>query len=458
MNDFDYDEPAEPTLPHDTDAERIVLGAMMLNPAVIDDVTGIAPPDVFYHPQHVEIADAVVTLRAAGNPTDAAAVLGELRKRGSLTRVGGGPYLHRLIEVVPFTGSAGFHAEVIRDMHIKRLAADTATSIRQMALDPALDRDDIAEAVHVAIGKLNGVLDATPNATPPTAGDLFVPTCDAIEKPPENRRVTLGIADLDAVYNGGVIAGQLTVVGARTAVGKSQFGLGAARAAAIKQKIPTLLASLEMGGDQIMRRLIAAEAGVNLSHLQGGGCDDRDWQLIGRIAERVIDAPLYIDDKPGLTLERLHQTIRDLKRGPGCGLVVIDYLQLMIAPHAESREQKVAALTRGLKLMSQELEVPIVTLAQLNRDLEKRQDKTPVVSDLRESGAIENDADNIILLHREDMHGSETPRAGEIDLIAAKNRDGARTTVTAAFQGHYARIVPMATEPWTPSSAMRNAA
>lgn len=459
MNDtFDYDEPSEPTLPHDTDAERIVLGAMMLNPDVIDDVTTIAPPEVFYHPQHTEIADAIVALRTAGNPTDAAAVLGELRKRGSLARVGGGPYLHRLIEVVPITGSAGFHAEAVRDMHIKRFAADTATSIRQMALDPALDRTDITEAVHIAIGKLGGVLDTVPGTTPPTAGDLFVPTCDAVEKPPENRRITLGIADLDAVFNGGVTAGQLTVVGARTAVGKSQFGLGAARAAAIKHKVPTLLASLEMRSHQIMCRLIAAEAGVNLSHLQTSTCDDRDWQLIGRVAERVLDAPLFIDDKPGLTLERLHQTIRDLKRGPGCDLAVIDYLQLMIAPHAESREQKVAALTRGLKLMSQELDVAIVTLAQLNRDLEKRQDKTPVVSDLRESGAIENDADNIILLHREDMHDPETPRAGEIDLIAAKNRDGARTTITAAFQGHYSRIVPMASESRTPHGVMTDAA
>uniref|UniRef100_UPI00260992C4 replicative DNA helicase n=1 Tax=Mycobacterium sp. TaxID=1785 RepID=UPI00260992C4 len=264
MNDDEqYDEPA---LPHDTDAERIVLGAMMLNPDVIDDVTEIAPPEVFYHPQHVEIADVIVALRTAGNPADATAVLGELRKRGTLTRVGGGPYLHRLIEVVPFTGSATFHAEAVRDMHIKRLAADTGTSVRQMALDPSLDRDDIAEAVHVAIGKLTGVLNAVPGTPLPSVGELFVPTCDEIEKPQESRRVTLGIKDLDAVYCGGVAPGQFTVVGARTAVGKSQFGLGAARAAAVKHKIPTLLASLEMGAGQIMRRLIAAEAGVNLSH------------------------------------------------------------------------------------------------------------------------------------------------------------------------------------------------
>jgi replicative DNA helicase len=454
-DDLEYDEPA---LPHDTDAERIVLGAMLLNPGVIDEVADLAPPDAFYHPQHAEIADAILALRTDGKPTDAAAVLGELRRRGSLTRIGGGPYLHRLIEVVPFTGSAAFHAEAVRDMHVKRIAADTATSIRQMALDPALDRTDIAEAVHIAIGKLNGVLDAVPGTVLPTVGDLFVSTCDDIEKPQENRRVSLGIADLDAAYNGGVAPGQFTVVGARTAVGKSQFGLGAARSAAVKHKIPTLLASLEMGAGQIMRRLIAAEAGVNLSHLLNSACDDRDWQLIGRVAERVMDAPLYIDDKPGLTLERLHQTVRDLKRHAGCGLVVIDYLQLMIAPKAENREQKVAALTRGLKLMSQELDVPIVAMAQLNRDLEKRQDKTPVVSDLRESGAIENDADNIILLHREDMHDPESPRAGEIDLIAAKNRDGARTTISAAFQGHYARIVDMARPDWTPHAAMRDAA
>lgn len=460
MNDFDYDEPTEPTLPHDTDAERIVLGAMLLNPAVIDEVTDLAPPDAFYHPQHTEIADTIVALRTAGKPTDAAAVLGELRKRGSLTRIGGGPYLHRLIEVVPITGSAAFHAEAVRDMHIKRLAAGTATSIRQMALDPALDRTDIAEAIHVATRKLNDVLTAIPGVKIPTAGSMLVDTLDAVDKPPANRHIPTGINDLDLVLGGGVSPGQLTVIGARPSVGKSLFAIGASRHAAVKKNIPTLLVSQEMPAHQIVRRIVSAEAGVNLHHLTASKCDDRDWQLIGRVHERILDAPLYIDDVPGLTLPRLHQSIRDLKRTVGLGLVIVDYLQLMTAPKADNREQQIAALARGLKLMTLELDIPIIALAQLNRESAKRQDKKPAMSDLRESGAIENDADNIILLHREDMYEQETPRAGEIDLIVEKCRDGARCTITCAFQGHYARIVDMATpdEKWTPHSSMRDAA
>jgi replicative DNA helicase len=450
----DYDESdGEIEAPHNTDSERIVLGSMLLNANAIDELTAISKPQDFYWPAHVALAEALVAMRADGHATDAVAVLDAFVRRGSVKAVGGGPYLHRLIESVPAGCMADHHADIVRRYAQQRFLKEVGTRLVQAGVDPNTDIDDVADLYHLAIKDLTDGLNATPETTVPTAGELLVPTLDAVENPPPNRHVPIGIHDLDAALGGGVSPGQLILVAARPAVGKSVLALGAARHAAIRCGVPTLLVNLEMSGDATMRRLIAAEAGVNLHHLTSSTCDERDWSLIARIAERVMAAPLYIDGVRGLTVAQLRQTVRKLSRTAGLGLVVVDYLQLMTAPRAENREQAVGALSRELKQMSQEFNVPIVALAQLNRESTKRTDKRPQSSDLRESGSLEANADTIILMHRDDKYDRDSPRAGECDLILDKQRDGAQATITVAFQGHYSRLVDMAAPYSVPSYA-----
>lgn len=450
----DYDETdGEIQAPHDSGAERIVLGAMLLNAGTIDALTAISNPQDFYWPAHVALAEALVAMHAEGLPTDAVAVLDAFVRRGAVKDIGGGPYLHRLIESVPAGCMADHHAGIVRRYAEQRRLKELGMRFCQMGDDPNTDIDDVADLYHLAIKDLTDALNATPETTTPTAGELLVPTLDAIENPPPNRHVPVGIHDLDEVLGGGVSPGQLILVAARPAIGKSVFALGAARHAAIRHGVPTLLVNLEMSGDATMRRLISAEAGVNLHHLTSSACDERDWSLIARIADRVMSAPLYIDGVGGLTVAQLRQTVRKLCRTAGLGLVIVDYLQLMTPPKAENREQAVGALSRDLKQMSQEFNVPIIAIAQLNRESTKRADKKPQSSDLRESGSLEANADTIILMHRGDVYERESPRAGECDLILDKQRDGPQASITVAFQGHYSRLVDMAAPYPVPSYA-----
>jgi replicative DNA helicase len=256
--------------------------------------------------------------------------------------------------------------------------------------------------------------------------------------------VPTGFADLDALTNG-LHPGQMVVIAARPAVGKSTLALDFARAAAIKNNMATVLFSLEMGRNEITMRLLSAEARVPLSTMRTGQMNDDDWARLARRMSEVADAPLFIDDSPNMTMMEIRAKCRRLKQRNDLKFVIIDYLQLMSSPkRVENRQQEVSDLSRSLKLLAKELDVPVVALSQLNRGPEQRTDKKPLLSDLRESGSIEQDSDVVILLHREDLYERESPRAGEADLIVAKHRNGPTMTVTVAFQGHYSRFMDMA--------------
>jgi replicative DNA helicase len=246
------------------------------------------------------------------------------------------------------------------------------------------------------------------------------------------------------LFCGGFAPGQLVVIGARPAMGKTTVGLGFARAAAIDNGIPTLFESLEMSAHELGRSIISAEGRVALHHIKQGIVDDGGVQRMARAAARIAPAPLYINDGANLSMPMLRARVRNLVRTAGLRLVVVDYLQLMQAPKAESRQVAVSEMSRQLKLLAKEFQITVVVLAQLNRGPEQRQEKLPQVSDLRESGAIEQDADIVILLHRADAYEKESPRAGEADFIVGKHRGGPTATITTAFQGHYARFVDMA--------------
>jgi replicative DNA helicase len=256
--------------------------------------------------------------------------------------------------------------------------------------------------------------------------------------------VPTGFSDLDALTNG-LHPGQMVVIAARPAIGKSTLALDFARAAAIRHGIATVLFSLEMGRNEITMRLLSAEARVPLSTMRTGQMNDDDWARLARRMSEVADAPLFIDDSPNMNLMEIRAKCRRLKQRNDLKFVIIDYLQLMSSPkRVENRQQEVSEMSRSLKLLAKELDVPVIALSQLNRGPEQRTDKKPLLSDLRESGSIEQDSDVVILLHREDAYERESPRAGEADLIVAKHRNGPTATVTVAFQGHYSRFVDMA--------------
>ncbi|NUP01511.1 MAG: replicative DNA helicase, partial [Nonomuraea sp.] len=256
--------------------------------------------------------------------------------------------------------------------------------------------------------------------------------------------VPTGFQDLDQLTNG-LHPGQMIVVAARPAIGKSTLGLDFARSAAIKHGMTTVIFSLEMSRNEITMRLLSAEARVALHAMRSGMMGDDDWTRLARRMSEVAEAPLFIDDSPNMSMMEIRAKCRRLKQRNDLRFVVIDYLQLMSSPKkTESRQNEVSEISRAIKLLAKELEVPVIAISQLNRGPEQRTDKRPQVSDLRESGSIEQDADMVILLHREDAYERESPRAGEADLIVAKHRNGPTATVTVAFQGHYSRFVDMA--------------
>jgi replicative DNA helicase len=256
--------------------------------------------------------------------------------------------------------------------------------------------------------------------------------------------VPTGFTDLDGLTNG-LHPGQLVVVAARPGLGKSTLALDFARAASIKSGLTSVIFSLEMTRNEITMRLLSAEARVGLHHMRTGSLGDDDWTKLARKMSEVASAPLFIDDSPNMTMMEIRAKCRRLKQRHDLKLVVVDYLQLMSSgKRVESRQQEVAEFSRALKLLAKELEVPVVALSQLNRGPEQRTDKKPMLSDLRESGSIEQDSDMVILLHREDAYERESPRAGEADFIVAKHRNGPTATITVAFQGHYSRFVDMA--------------
>ena len=290
--------------------------------------------------------------------------------------------------------------------------------------------------------------------------DLAGPALERIEKGPDaGRGVMTGWRDLDEVLLG-MHPGEMVTVGARPSVGKTTVMLNAAAHAALVLGIPVLFGSLEMSKQECTERILAAEGSVSLPSIRGANLDDGDWVRIAKAYEKLASCPhLMINDDPYLTVQGIRSELRSMRRA-GCpaGLVVIDYLQLMTSGgKPESRQAEVSEISRGIKLLAKEFGVPVMVGSQLNRGPEMRSDHRPMLADLRESGSVEQDSSIVILLYREDAYERESARAGEIDLIVQKNRQGPQATVTLAFQGHYARCMDMY-RPWNPSDAAERAA
>ncbi len=436
---------AERTPPHDMLAEQSALGGMLLSKDAVADVVESVRGVDFYIPKHEIIFDAILSLYSHGEPTDVIAVTDELIKTGELSRAGGADYLHTLTSLVPTAANAGFYASIVAERALLRRLVEAGTRIVQMGY---AGEGEVLDLVNTAQAEIYGV-------TGSTQAEDYVPLNEAVGAAFEEIEANngsdggmsgtpTGFAEMDDLTNG-FHGGQLIIVAARPALGKSTLALDFARAASIGNGQPSIFFSLEMGRSEIAMRLLSAEASVPLQSMRKGTVDQRDWNKLAAVRGRINDAPLYIDDSPNMTLVEIRAKCRRLKQRVGLKLVVIDYLQLMTSgKRVESRQQEVSEFSRALKLLAKELQVPVIALSQLNRGPEQRADKMPAISDLRESGSLEQDADMVILLHRESAYEKDNPRAGEADLIVAKHRNGPTRTVTVAFHGHYSRFADLA--------------
>lgn len=436
------------TPPQDIEAEQSVLGGMLLSKDAIADVVEELRAGDFYRPAHETIYDAILDLYGRGEPADTITVANELTKRGDLARIGGAPYLHTLMASVPTAANAGYYARIVREQAVLRRLVEAGTRITQLGY--ATDGGDVDDLVNSAQAEVYAVTERRTSEDYRRIGEIMDDVTDEIANNANHgdglTGVPTGFRDLDNLTNG-LHPGQMIIIAARPAIGKSTLALDICRSASIHHNQTSVVFSLEMGRTEMTMRLLSAEASIELNKLRKGNLDDRDWTKVAQTTSRISEAPLFIDDSPNMSLMEIRAKCRRLKQRHDLKLVVVDYLQLMSSgKKVESRQQEVSEFSRALKLLAKELEIPVIAVAQLNRGPEMRTDKKPMMSDLRESGSLEQDADVVMLLHREDAYDRDSQRAGEADIIVAKHRNGPTATISVAFQGHLSRFVDMARE------------
>ena len=381
--------------PQDIPAEQSVLGGMLLSKdAIADVVEALQGPD-FYRPAHQVIFDCILDLYGRGEPADAITVAAELNRTDQLSKMGGAVYLHTLIASTPTAANAGYYAAIVAEQAVLRRLVEAGTRVVQLGYGAAGGKGDVDDIVDRAQQEIYDVTEKRMSEDYSRLEDILQPTMDELDaiasRGGVSRGVPTGIRDLDELTNG-LQAGQMVVIAARPGVGKSTLGLDIARSCSVKHHLPAAIFSLEMSKHEITMRLLSAEAKVPLHHMRAGSLSDEDWSKLARRMGEIADAPLYIDDSPNMTMMEIRAKARRLKQRNDLKLVVIDYLQLMTSgKRVESRQQEVSEFSRALKLLAKELEVPVIAMSQLNRGSEQRQDKKPMLSDLRESGCLPAD-------------------------------------------------------------------
>ncbi|OKY89304.1 MAG: replicative DNA helicase [Bifidobacterium sp. 56_9_plus] len=415
--------------PHDDAAEMAVLGGMLMSKDAIGEVSQMIDITDFYQPRNQTVYEAIINLFSASQPVDAVLVANQLLKDGDLEKVGGSDYLHSLVASVPTAANATFYADIIHQRAILRNVIAAGTDVVNLAQ---------AEVYEMSTGKVRQ--DYAP------IGTVITDTLDQIDRLQNgevSKGVPTGFRDIDEVTQG-LQPGQMIVVAGRPAMGKSTLGVDFARSAALHHNMTSVIFSLEMSKNELAQRIISAETNIPLAAMRRAeDITQERWNILNNLQDKLQNAPLFIDDSPNMSLMEIRAKCRRLKQTNDLKLVVIDYLQLMTSGKAvESRQQEVSDFSRALKLLAKELEVPVVALSQLNRGPEMRQDKKPQLSDLRESGSIEQDADVVFLVHRPDAYDKED-RPGEADIIMAKHRNGPTDTFNLAFLGAYSKFKDM---------------
>jgi replicative DNA helicase len=432
--------------PHNLQAEESLLGAMLLSKDAIAVASEVLDAENFYKPAHGHIFEAITSLSAAGEPADPVTVAEELRRAGLLDAVGGPAALVTLQAATPAISNASRYARIVEEHALLRRLIGVAGEIAEMSYDLP---DDVTKTVDQAESLVFEVAQRRVTDTMAPIHDLLNDNLDRLEslydKGDAITGTPTGFADLDELLSG-LQPNALYVIGARPSMGKTALALGVASHAAIDAQRPVLVFSLEMGQLELTQRMLCSEARVDSKRVRNGNLSEADWQKIAHATGRLAEAPVWIDDNPNLTIMEIRSKARRLKSRLGdLGLVVVDYLQLMTGrSSAENRQVEVSEISRGLKILARELGCPVLALSQLSRQLEMRADKRPMLADLRESGSIEQDADVVMFIYRDDVYNPDSPDRGTAEILVSKHRNGPTGMVRLAFLDHYTKFANMA--------------
>ncbi len=428
--------------PHNDEAERSVLGSALLDKDALFDVVELLTADDFYNEAHKEIFKAVTDLYKKSAPVDVLTVSEELKKRNSLEMVGGRAYIAALSADVPSTSNAAEYAKIISNKASLRRLIETSGDIMQASYDENMDTNailDMAERQIFEIAQKGQKSDFA------HIKDVLLENINIIDKMSQLEGnltgLTTGFRDLDQLTSG-LHRSDLIILAARPAMGKTAFALSVAQGAAIKGAASVMIFSMEMSKEQLGQRLLSMESRIEMQSLKTGKLERKDWDQINMALDTLSRASINIDDTPGISIMEMKNKCRRLKAEKGLDLIVIDYLQLMSieGKKTESRQQEISTLSRNLKLLARELDCPVIVLSQLSRAVEQRPNKRPMLSDLRESGSIEQDADIVIFLYRDEYYNPETDKPGECEVIVAKHRSGPTGTVDVTWLGKYTRF------------------
>jgi replicative DNA helicase len=427
--------------PQNIDAERSTLGSMFLEKDAILKGAEILRPDDFYREAHRVIFEAVVRLANKGEPVDIITVSEELKQGNMLEKVGGAPYLTALANSVPTAANIEYYARIVEEKSLLRSIINVATNIVSMGYAGTEEVDNILDEAEKQIFQISQKRNVKGYVS---LKNILVETFERIEKIYESRGGVTGLAtgftDLDRM-TAGLQPSDLIILAARPSMGKTTFALNIASHASINLKIPVVIFSLEMSKEQLALKLLCSEAGVDNQRIRTGSLMDSDWPRLSHALGKLSDSMMFIDDTPGCSALDIRARARRIKSEHGLGLIVIDYLQLMQSrSKTESRQQEVSDISRALKSLARELSVPVIALSQLSRAVEQRTDKKPFLADLRESGSLEQDADIVAFLYREDYYNPETDRKGITELIIAKQRNGPVGTVELVFFKEFSKF------------------
>ena len=434
--------------PHNLEAEASVLGSALVDNEAIDRVEGLITADSFYKEAHRKIWRAMEALRARNEPVDLVTLSEELKKRGELDEVGGITYLVGLSEATPTAAYAEHYARIVAEKATLRQLISAAGEAMRLAYDEA---GSVEEIVDKAGRLILEVATRGPRHEFQEMRDLVAQAHERIaqlrEEGVSNDLISTGFADLDRLI-GGLGPGTLNIIAARPSMGKTAFALTIAQNVALRDNMPVAIFSLEMPALDLVLRMLSSEARVDMNRIRQAQLSDRDYDRLVKAASRIYEAPIFIDDTPGLTLMEVRARARRLAAQHNVKLIVIDYMQLMSggqsSRNGENRQQEIAAISRGLKSLARELEVPVVALSQLSRAVESRNDKKPLLSDLRESGSIEQDADLVLFIYREDYYNADSTKAGIAEIIVGKQRNGPIGTVELQFHAAHVRFNDLA--------------
>lgn len=428
--------------PHDIEAEQAILGSMLTDKDAVIAAIEVLKEDSFYREDNKLIFGAITNLYSRNEPIDIITVKAELVELGQLDRVGGLEYLVELPERVPTTANVERYIKIVDEKAMLRKLITTSNELIALGFDESENVDNIMDMAEKKVFDLASKKN-TKGYT--VMKDILVESFAELERLYNQKGAVTGIStgfiDLDE-KTAGLHNSDLIIVAARPAMGKSAFAINLATNAAVQSNVPVVIFNLEMSKEQIGNRILCSEALVDSNKIRTGQIEDEDWMKLAQTLGKISDAPIYIDDTPGISIMEIRAKCRKLKLEKNIGLIVIDYLQLITASGKKnsSREQEISEISRSLKILAKELNVPVIALSQLSRGAEKRDDKRPMLSDLRESGAIEQDADIVMFLYRDDYYNEDTEKKNVAEVILAKHRGGSTGTVELAWLPSYTKF------------------